>query len=119
MLIYSPARSQALARIWMILCLLNTAVCSELTRGRGLHLLSVGVRSELARATKGRTSLIRSQGDRRLHILGTVSSGKGLHRQFMYSGTSNKYRRRYMNVLIRGVFFFFLKFNVFLQPCGF
>ena len=84
MLIYPPARSQALASIWMILCLLSIAVRSELARGRGLHLLSVAVRSKMARGTRGRTSLIRIQGDRRLHILGAESSGKGLHLQSMY-----------------------------------
>ena len=49
MLIYPPARSQAVARIWMIVYLLNVAVRSELARGKGLHPLSVAVRSELAR----------------------------------------------------------------------
>ncbi len=67
MLIYPPAHSQALARIWMVVYLLNVAVRSELTRGQGLHLLSIAVRSELARGTRGRTSLIRSQGGSRLH----------------------------------------------------
>ena len=79
MLIYPPTRSQALARIWMVVYLPNVAVRGELARGKELHLLSVAVRSELARGTRGRTSLIRSQGDRKLHILGTESSGKGLH----------------------------------------
>ena len=67
MLIYPPAHYQALARIWMVVYLLNVTVRSELARGKGLHLLSVAVRSELARGTRGRTSLIRSQGGRRLH----------------------------------------------------
>ena len=95
MLIYPPAHSQALARIWMVVYLLDVAVRSELARGKGLHLLSVAVRSELARSKglrllsaavrgelarriRGRASLIRSQGSRRLHILGTESSGKGV-----------------------------------------
>lgn len=82
MSIYPPAHSQALARIWMILCLLNIAVRSELASSRGLHLLSVTVRSEMARGTRSRTSLMRSQGDRRL----TESNGKELHRQSMYTG---------------------------------
>ena len=62
MLIYPPARSQALARIWMILCLLKIAVRSELAKGKGLPLLSVAVRSEMASGTRGRTSLIRVKG---------------------------------------------------------
>ncbi len=36
MLIYPPAHSQALARIWMVVYLLNVAVWSELARGKGL-----------------------------------------------------------------------------------
>ena len=87
MLIYHPARSQALARIWMVLYLLNVAVRSELARGKGLHLLSVAVRSELARGTRGRTSFIRSQGGRMLHILGTESSGKGLTSNLQVTST--------------------------------
>lgn len=85
-LIYPLARSEALARIWMAVYLLDVAVRSELARGKGLHLLGVAVRSELVRGTRDHTSLIRSQGYRRLHILGTESKGKGLHLQFMYTG---------------------------------
>ncbi len=51
MLTYPPARSQALARIWMAVYLLNVAVRGEQARGKGVHLLSVAVRSELARGT--------------------------------------------------------------------
>lgn len=53
MLIYPPARSQALARIWMAVYLLNVAVRSELARGKGLHLLGVAMRSELLRGARG------------------------------------------------------------------
>ncbi len=52
MLIYPPARSQALARILMAVYLLNVAVRSELARGKGLHLLGVVVRNELLRGTR-------------------------------------------------------------------
>lgn len=51
--IYPPARSQALARIWMAVYPLNLAVRSELARGKELHLLGVAVRSELVRGNKG------------------------------------------------------------------
>ena len=53
MLIYPPARSQALARIWMAMYLLNVVVRSELARGERLHLLCIAVRSELVRGTRG------------------------------------------------------------------
>ena len=36
MLIYPAAHSQALARIWIVVYLLNIAVKSELARGKGL-----------------------------------------------------------------------------------
>lgn len=94
MLICPLAWAQALACIWMILCLLNIAVRSELARDRGRHLLSIAiqVRSEMARGTGGRTSLIRSQEAR-----GCTANLCTVH------GRSNRYGRRYMNVLIRGV----------------
>ena len=53
--------------------------------------------------TRGRTSLIRSQGDRGLHILDTESRGQGAAPPIYVHGTNNKYRKRYMNVLVWGV----------------
>ena len=58
------------------------------------------------------TSLIWSQGerrlhilegDRRLHILDTESRGQGAAPPIYVPGTNNKYRKRYKNVLVWGV----------------
>ena len=47
--------------------------------------------------------MIRSQGDRRLHILDTESREQGAAPPIYVHGTNNKYRKRYMNVLVWGV----------------
>lgn len=116
MLIYPPARSQALARILMAVYLLNVAVRSELARGKVLHLLGVVVRNELLRGTRGAppwygfkgiggsTSLARSQVTR--------TNGVFFFSYFSYFSCFlsicnpldyDRDRRRYMNVLIRSM----------------